>query len=234
MDTSDVSQADIQKWFNDTYRRFGLNYLRPIQAYTLFLELLKPTAGNTLLDVACGPGQLLSAAKPYNINLYGVDLSDVAVALCKQRIPEAHIQVANAENLPFEAETFDYITCLGSIERFLNRQKALEEQYRVGKKGALYCFMVRNRNHFKWRIFKQALGLRNKKGHQDALDLEAWRTLFNQVGFQEIMVLPDHWPVMKWSHFLLKPIGFRVDYGKIPKVKKGLEYANEFTFILRK
>jgi hypothetical protein len=94
--------------------------------------------------------------------------------------------------------------------------------------------MVRNRNHFKWKIFKQQLGLQNKKGHQDALDLQEWRTLFSSVGFHEVSVIPDHWPAMKWSHFLLRPLGFTVNYGKVPEVNEGLEFANEFIFLLRK
>ena len=60
--TTDVNQAEIKQWFNGTYKRFGLNYLRPIEAYTLFLELMQPVSGNKILDVACGPGQLLMAA----------------------------------------------------------------------------------------------------------------------------------------------------------------------------
>lgn len=232
--TTNVTQADIKQWFNGTYKRFGLNYLRPIEAYTLFLELMQPESGNKILDVACGPGQLLMAAKPYQLQLHGVDIADVAVALCKERLPEANVQTANAESLPFNEGEFNYITCLGSIERFLNRKAALQEQYRVGKKGALYCFMVRNKNNFKWKIFKQILGLKNTKGHQDALSLQEWRSLFNEVGFEEVRILPDHWPAMKWSHYFFKKIGFNVNYKKIPLSNSNIEHTNEFTFLLRK
>lgn len=231
--TSEVSQTEIQNWFNETYRRFGLNYLRPVEAYHLFIALMQPEAGQKLLDVACGPGQMLYAAKPYQLELFGVDISEVAVALCKQRLPGAHVQMANAEKLPFNDEAFDYISCLGSIERFLDRKAALQEQYRVGKQGALYCFMVRNKNNFKWKIFKQLLGLKNKKGHQDALDLQQWRALFNEIGFKEVNVLPDHWPAMKWAHFFFKKLGYKVNYTKFPK-SKDIETTNEFIFLLRK
>jgi ubiquinone/menaquinone biosynthesis C-methylase UbiE len=234
MHTSDISQTDVQDWFNDTYRRFGLNYLRPVEAYLLFIELMQPKAGQKLLDVACGPGQMLTAAKPYQLDLFGVDISEVAVALCKDRLPEANVQTANAERLPFADDFFDFISCLGSIERFLNRKGALQEQYRVGKKGALYCFMVRNKNNFKWKFFKQLLGLKNKKGHQDALDLQQWRALFNEVGFVEVKVLPDHWPTMKWFHYFFKRLGFKVNYKKLPKGGTDIETTNEFIFLLRK
>jgi ubiquinone/menaquinone biosynthesis C-methylase UbiE len=234
MKTKEVSQKDIQNWFNGTYSRFGLNYLRPVEAYILFLELLKAEPGKKILDVACGPGQLLTAASAYQLELYGVDISDVAVDLCRQRLKNAQVLTGNAEQLPFEDKLFDYITCLGSIERFLDRKNALQEQYRVGKEGATYCFLVRNKNHFKWKVFKQVLGLKNKKGHQDALGLSEWRELFASVGFKELLVLPDHWPVMKWSHYFLKPVGWKVDYTKAPGVDESLDNANEYIFLLQK
>lgn len=234
MQAQEVSQREVQDWFNGTYNRFGLKYLRPVEAYKLFMELLKPEAGHKILDVACGPGQLLTAASAYQLELYGVDISDVAVELCKQRLRNAYVQTANAEQLPFDSEVFDYITCLGSIERFLDRKRALQEQYRVGKEGATYCFLVRNKNHFKWKVFKQMLGLKNKKGHQDALGLSEWQDLFASVGFKELLVLPDHWPAMKWSHYFLKPLGWKVDYAKLPAVDEGLNHANEFIFLLQK
>lgn len=229
-----VTQGEIQQWFNNTYRRLGLTYLRPVEAYILFLELMQPVADRKLLDVACGPGQLLMAARPYQLELYGVDIADVAVDLCKKRLPEANVQTANAESLPFANDVFDYITCLGSLERFLDRKATLQEQYRVGKKGALYCIMVRNRNNLKWKFFKELLGLKNKKGHQDALDLEQWRSLFQEVGFQELKVLPDHWPKLKWSHYFLKRLGIAVRYKKIPAANVPIEHTNEFIFLLRK
>lgn len=232
--TTDVTQGDIKQWFNNTYRRLGLNYLRPVEAYLLFLELIQPKKGGKLLDVACGPGQLLMAARPYQLELYGVDIADVAIDICKNRLPEANVLTANAEHLPFDDEMFDYVTCLGSLERFLDRKATLLEQYRVGKKGTLYCFMVRNRNNVKWKFFKELLGLKNKKGHQDALDLAQWRALFQEVGFQELQLLPDHWPRLKWSHYFLKRLGIDVPYKKIPQTNSPIEHTNEFIFLLRK
>jgi ubiquinone/menaquinone biosynthesis C-methylase UbiE len=234
MQQKEVPQEEITKWFNATYQRFGLNYLRPVEAYQLFLELMKPLPGSKILDVACGPGQLLLAAKEYGLQLYGIDIAEVAVGLCRQRLPEANVQCGNAEHLPFDNNTFDSITCLGSIERFIDRKKALSEQYRVAKPGAYFCYMVRNANNFKWKFIKKTLRLKNTTGHQDALNLQQWRSLFSAIGFEEINVLPDHWPALKWAHYFKIFPRKKVQYKAIPRQKSSLENANEFIFLLRK
>ena len=229
-----TNQQEITQWFNSTYKRFGLAYLRPVEAYQLFLELLQPQSGGKILDVACGPGQLLIAANPHQLKLYGVDISEVAVQLCKRKLPSATVNCANAEALPFADKSFDYITCLGSLERFIDREQALKEQWRVAKPGASFCFLVRNANNFKWKFIKQTLGLQNMTGHQDALSLTQWRSLFAAIGFEEIKVLPDHWPKLKWKHYFLSPLGVKPAYKKVPIAQTSIEHANEFIFLLRK
>ena len=230
----EARQSAIAQWFDRTYANRGLHYLRPIPAYKLFLSLMEVKPGGRLLDVACGPGQLLMAADRFGAKLNGIDISSVAIDLCRNRLPRAGLFVGNAEQLPFADGSFEYITCLGSLERFMDREKALREQFRVGAPDARFCYLVRNARSFKWRFFKEKLGLKNKQGHQDALTLEEWRTLFNRTGFDIVRELPDHWPAMKWRHYLRVGLGIPVDYTAAPASGKKLSRANEFIFLLRK
>jgi SAM-dependent methyltransferase len=87
-------------------------------------------------------------------------------------------QQGNAERLPFADGTFDCVTCIGSIERFLDRGAALREMQRVAKPDARFCFLVRNASTFVWRVWRQWLGRRQVQGHQDARTLAQWRELF--------------------------------------------------------
>src|SRR5262245_32829418 len=125
-----VSQTGIAAWFDATYRTKGLRYLRPLRAYPIFVQLLEARPGERLLDVACGPGLLLKAARERGVDASGIDLSREAVALAKQLLPGVDVQQGNAEQLPFADGTFDCVTCIGAIERFLDRSAALRARQR--------------------------------------------------------------------------------------------------------
>jgi ubiquinone/menaquinone biosynthesis C-methylase UbiE len=133
-----VAQDEVAAWFDATYRQKGLRYLRPPRAYPIFVQLLGLTDGQRLLDVACGPGLVLRAAQERGVTASGVDLSAEAIALAQQLMPGIDAQVGNAEQLPFADATFDGITCLGSLERFLDRDRALTEMVRVAKPTARF------------------------------------------------------------------------------------------------
>jgi len=105
MENSLSRQQEIVDWFDKTYKNRSLNYLRPVDAYRIFIELLNVQEGKKILDTACGPGQLLKAAKAKNLSLHGIDISPEAIRQCQQSLPEASVQVANAEALPFKDQT---------------------------------------------------------------------------------------------------------------------------------
>jgi SAM-dependent methyltransferase len=229
-----VSQADVAAWFDTTYRQKGLRYLRPRRAYPIFVQLLGLAPDARLLDVACGPGLLLCAAVERGLTAAGVDLSTEAVSLAHELLPAADVRQGNAEQLPFADASFDGVTCLGSIERFLDREAALREMLRVGKPGARFCFLVRNANTFVWRFWRQGLGRREVQGHQDARTIVQWRELFAHVGFEVERVLPDQWPRQRWRQLLpwWRPRPGRREPVAQPIVP--LRWCNELVFVLRR
>jgi SAM-dependent methyltransferase len=227
-----VRQQTIVDWFDAVYTRKGTRYLRPREAYVIFLELLAAQPAHKLLDVACGPGVLLQAASTYTSHLHGVDISEVAVAQARANVAAAQVTVANAQRLPYEAETFDLITCLGSLERMLDVSMALREMNRVGTRSARYCFLVRNSNTFTWKYLAPITAKRRARAHAGADSLHNWTQLFEYHGFLITDVLPDQYPLQRrkrWGSLLLKP----VDFGK-PLRNASLERANEFIFVLEK
>ena len=229
-----MQQTDVAAWFDATYRRKGLRYLRPRRAYPIFLQLLGAKAGERLLDVACGPGLLLCAAVERGIAASGVDVSQEAISLARELVPAATVQQGNAERLPFEDATFDHVTCLGSIERFLDRDAALREMLRVATPAARFCFLARNASTLVWRVWRQGLGRREVQGHQDALTLEQWRELFARCGFGVERVLPDQWPRQRLRQLLP---GRQPRPGRLEPVAGSLvplRWCNELVFVLRR
>ncbi len=229
-----VSQAEVAAWFDATYRQKGLRYLRPARAYPIFLQLLGAKPGERLLDVACGAGLVLAAARERDVVPSGIDLSGEAVALAQRLLPGVDAQIGNAEQLPFADGTFDHVTCLGSLERFLDRERALREMARVGKPTARFCFLVRNASTLVWRFWREGLGRREVQGHQDACTLDQWHELFVRTGLQVEQVLPDQWPRQRLRQLLP---WWRPRRGRNEPVAGSLlplRWCNELVFVLRR
>jgi SAM-dependent methyltransferase len=233
MSTRSADQRDIAAWFDSTYARKGARYLRPPEAYMVFPELLDAGHGDDLLDVACGPGLMLGAASGRARRLHGCDISAVALEQARERVPEAQVLLANAEALPYRSEAFDLVTCLGSLERMLDRTRALREMLRVGREGARYCFLVRNSNTRSWKYLTRSAARQPAHGHPDADTVTNWSELFESVGFRILRVLPDQYPLLRrqlWRTLLLQ----RVDFQRPVTTEAPLERANEFIFLLEK
>jgi SAM-dependent methyltransferase len=226
-------QNEIKEWFNGIYRARGFGYLRPPEAYEIFISILSPEKNKKFLDIGSGLGLLLKLAANYGLNTHGVDISEEAVKISRDYCPEASITIANAENLPYKNNEFHYITCIGSFERMIDRKKALSEQIRVARDDAKFCFMVRNAHHISWQFLLKPLNLYNRKGHQDALTLDEWTTFFISNGLKILAVYPDHWPYYR----LRKSVPFwnkNIDYSLIRKFPFSLKRAYEFIFLLEK
>lgn len=231
MENKEKEQETIKKWFNQTYSLRGFFYLRPVRAYRIFPSLLEFKPDHKVLDVACGLGRLLEASQEYGSELHGFDISDVAVEKAKKILPQAHIQVANAEEMPYADNTFDRITCLGSLERMIDLEKVLKEIKRVAKPDAKVLFLVRNINGWSWKLTKNILRTKVKASHQGAKSQEEWTSLFNKIGFEIKEILPDQYPIKKRQ--LFTSLGLKkIDYKKVSKAMFPMEYVHEYIYIL--
>jgi ubiquinone/menaquinone biosynthesis C-methylase UbiE len=232
LNPTEHEQKTIESWFNKTYASRGESYLRPKQAYIIFAELLDLQPQKTILDIACGLGRMLEISATYKTINYGIDISKVAVQKAKLKLPNDIILQGNAEQLPFENSLFDYVTCLGSLERMIDKETVLQEINRVTKPEAKICIMVRNTNSWRWVFTKKMLLSVNKKGHQDAKTYQEWKTLFEQHNFVIENCVADQWPIMKLKK--IASFGIFKNYKKVSKTIMSIDFANEFIFILKK
>ncbi len=95
-----------------------------------------------ILDVGCGiGGSSLYLAEKFNANATGITLSPVQSGRASERAIEfglqdrTNFQVADALNMPFEDNSFDLVWSLESGEHMPEKQKFLQECYRVLKPG---------------------------------------------------------------------------------------------------
>ncbi|EKD43986.1 MAG: hypothetical protein ACD_72C00046G0002 [uncultured bacterium] len=127
--------------------------------YFVIIKLLKKYLKKDakMLEVGCGLGRLVfESAKIGAEQSVGIDISKSFIDECdkigrnernglisyfvktsKNNPDQIQFQVADAENLPFERETFDVVVCLNVIDRVAHPKKVLESIGRVLKKGGV-------------------------------------------------------------------------------------------------
>jgi SAM-dependent methyltransferase len=231
------SADDVKTWYNQHYAAKGLQSMRPAAAYPVFLDLLEAKAGGRLLDVSCGTGSLLAAARARGIEAVGIDLSDKAVRLAKRAVPSAAVVVGAGESLAFEDQSFDYITCLGSLEHFLDMGQGLEEMKRVAQPAARFCIMVPNQDFIGWKVLGHQ-GTAQQDINEHLQSLAAWRRLFAEHGLVVVGATPDRWHAVRWrapgarggvvKRFVIGPL-LEVAWRLIP-----LRWQYQFVFVLER
>lgn len=116
------------------------NYDRMNRLMTLGLDrcwrrrAVRGLQGN-VLDVACGTGDMCLLLAKQGCLVTGVDLSEEMLAIAKRKAESGEWKVANAEQLPFEDNSFDAVTCAFGVRNFVHLEQGLNEMLRVLKPG---------------------------------------------------------------------------------------------------
>lgn len=87
---------------------------------------------NSLLEVGCGTGFVLSGIAAYfpRARLVGSEIFSQGLSFAAQRLPGMELVQADARSLPFEAE-FDVVTAFDVLEHILEDQQVLDNLYRA-------------------------------------------------------------------------------------------------------
>lgn len=99
------------------------------------LEEIRLTAGDRLLDIACGTGVVARVAKerlgPAG-HVVGVDLSPQMLDVGKRIAPDIEWREGDAMALPLaQGETFDVVTCQQGLQFVADRAAAVREMHRA-------------------------------------------------------------------------------------------------------
>jgi SAM-dependent methyltransferase len=97
------------------------------------LDRLPLAPGAVLLDAGCGSGRTLQELVAYG-EVHGLELNPDAAEVARSR-GCGEVRVGRLEELPWEAGTFDLITCLDVIEHTADDRVTLSELRRVTKPG---------------------------------------------------------------------------------------------------
>lgn len=103
-------------------------------------QRLGHTEYQSLLDIGCGTGYLIDMLQKQKSALYcGLDLSPEMLKMAKKKLSESvFLTEGSSDDLPYDDNSFDIVTCIQSFHHYPNPEKAMAEAYRVLKPGGLY------------------------------------------------------------------------------------------------
>jgi ubiquinone/menaquinone biosynthesis C-methylase UbiE len=101
----------------------------------LFLKLVSPKRGETLLDIGCGTGHFSFWFHSLGLKVTGMDISlnMLGVALHRLKGKEIKFVRGDALSLPFQDKSFDLTVMITTLEFLHEPRKAVEEAFRVTK-----------------------------------------------------------------------------------------------------
>jgi SAM-dependent methyltransferase len=121
-----------------------VEFQEPVQRpmYDEVLGRMGVGQGTRLLDVGCGSGGALVAARERGAEVSGLDASEALVAIARQRLPNARIEVGEMEALPFGDASFDVVTGFNSFQFAGDANRALSEAARVCRPGGAVAVLI--------------------------------------------------------------------------------------------
>ena len=140
-------------------------------------------SGKPVLDIACGDGSWLRELAGRGAIPSGLDISARAVAQARRLLPGADIREGVAESLPFADSSFDLVTCMGSLEHFIDQPGALREMHRVGTAAGRLLVLVPNAG-----FLTRQVGLYGGTGQvtirETVRALSEWQRMLNDAGYR--------------------------------------------------
>lgn len=124
-------------------------FSRELHEYSAF-------AGRDVLDVGAGNGYVLSHYAREGARVWGVDITQTGIGLCRRRFAGSGLQgtflVGNAEALPFDDDSFDCVCSMGVLHHTPDMERAIGELFRVLRPGGRLILMVYHRNSVLYRV----------------------------------------------------------------------------------
>ncbi|MDF2542546.1 MAG: putative S-adenosylmethionine-dependent methyltransferase [Herbinix sp.] len=134
----DKSRISYNLKANDYDNTFEGKYTEKFKK--ILIDEIIITTNNTILDIACGNGKLLNMlSDQYDINGYGIDISEKMIENAKKRCPGMTFYTSACEHTPFGNETFDVISVCAAYHHFPDTKAFAKEANRILKsQGTLY------------------------------------------------------------------------------------------------
>jgi SAM-dependent methyltransferase len=145
-----------------------------------YLKLNYFNSSKTILDIACGRGELLRAFNNLGMKVKGIDIDPDAKNLCAPH--DVMIHDILKQKLPIKDKSIDCVFNKSIIEHLDNPEKLLIEAKRVLKKDGLIVTMCPSWVHMGWGPFYQ------DHTHVTPFTLPSLRDIHKLCGFEIIEI----------------------------------------------
>jgi ubiquinone/menaquinone biosynthesis C-methylase UbiE len=138
----------IYSW-GDYEEMYNLRYVE-VAPYIVSILDFPSWRGKRVLDVGCGGGMdaitfAINGAESHAID-YTRNAVDKATELAKTCNVNVNVQKMDARRMMYPSRYFDLVSCQGVLHHIPDVEEAVNEIYRVLKKGGRFIVMLYNRN----------------------------------------------------------------------------------------
>lgn len=131
-----------------------------LEPYILDFAQFEASRGKKVLEIGVGLGADHQKFSEAGAELYGIDLTERAVAHTRNRLAcfglESRLEVGDAEHLTFDDASFDLVYSWGVLHHSPDTPRAISEVWRVLKPGGTCKIMI----YHKWSMVGLLLWLR--------------------------------------------------------------------------
>lgn len=126
-DELDWKKLETDKWKEEEFKSFEIK-------------------GKKILEIGYGMGSDHLALAKLGAICHGIDITESNLAITEKHLAlngyRSELIVGDAENMPYEDNSFDFVYTFGVIHHTPDMEKAVGEIYRVLKPGGMFCRCV--------------------------------------------------------------------------------------------
>ena len=240
MKSRDSWQPSLRNVAQAYDQRFSAGGFRESESfYRWVVRRLALHRRSRLLDMSCGEGHLLARASDVEgTELFGIDISTVALQISTAHVPCAFLSRCDGVALPFPASSFDYVTNLGSLEHYSDVAAGVAEIRRVLRPGGRAAILLPNSYYLGdiiWWVWRTGYGPSHKQVLERFATSGEWRDLLESGGLEVLHIHPYNirspWTRADWQWYSARPTRL-LSLLFSPMARGNLAYG--FLFIARK
>lgn len=189
--------SDLAAYYDQMFLAGGLRDSDAL--YRWVLSVLSPKPNSRILDAACGQGVLLRYSLSRELVTHGMDFSPVAISMSREAAPGAWLVIADGEALPYADSVFDCVTCLGSLEHYLDPWLGAAEIRRVLQPTGKAALLLPNSYYLGdilWHVWRQGRGPSHRQAIERFAPCHEWADFLTMMGLAVVRIYAYNfcWP----------------------------------------